>query len=113
METDWSKPIEVSQVDMAFGGNAMKLMPSYEELRGIKVDSKWSRLFSEWFYNGLESLEVEPKDGIDKNKALRQIKTVMGSFDPKHEHKEAGVAFLMSQFFKDAKWTSKKFELKK
>lgn len=104
MEETWNKPKEVSQVEMAFPANVRHLMPTYEELQKVKVDKKWHDLFNQWFFRGLKSLEIEPKEGIDKQMALRHIKAVMGSFEPKHEHKQAGVAFLMSQFFKDAKW---------
>lgn len=100
-------PQEVSDVDMAFGGNAMELIPSYEKLKNEKIDPKWVKLFSDWFYCGLAKLEIELNEGIDKQKALRHIKCVMKSFEPKHEHKELGVAYLFSQFFKDAKWETK------
>ena len=95
-------PKEVTDAEIAFGGKAMELMPSYEKLQKEDIDLKWKKLFSDWFYNRLAKLEIEQKEGIDKSKALRHIKCVMGSFEPKHEHKELGVAYLMSQFFKDA-----------
>lgn len=101
---DWSKPIEVSDADIAFPAHVTHLMPSYEELRKENIDKKWERLFCDWFYMGLSELNLELKDGIDKRKALRHIKTIMGSYEPKHEHKTLGVAFLMQQFFKDATW---------
>lgn len=104
---NFSKPLDVSDLDLAFGGRIAKLMPTYEELRGIKIDPKWERLFSEWFFLGLKSLELTPKEGIDKSKAIRHIRAIMGSFEPKHEHKERGCAYLLSQFFEDAKWEAK------
>ena len=37
----------------------------------------------------------------DTNKAIRHLKAILVSYDPKHEHKEAGVAFLLSEWFED------------
>jgi len=45
-----------------------------------------------------------PNDGIDQNKALRHIKAILGSFEPKHEHKEAAAAYLLSLWFKSVKY---------
>jgi hypothetical protein len=36
---------------------------------------------------------------VDTNKALAHIQCIMMSFEPKHEHKTAGVAFLLDEWF--------------
>lgn len=97
----WDKPTEVSQVDMAFGaaGNLSKYLPDMKEIPE-NIDRKWMKLTSKWFFRGLNG-DFVPKDGIDKNVALRHLKTILGSFEPKHQHKEAGVAYLMSLWFSD------------
>ncbi len=41
------------------------------------------------------------KPGIDETDAKRHLKAVLGSFAPKHEHKEAACAYLMSLWFED------------
>jgi len=97
-------PIKVDDVDMAFGGGpgAMaKLLPPYSTVPAeFKNDrSPYCRLVSEWFFRGLEKKKLKVKDGIDESAAWRHMKTIMGSFEPKHEHKTAGVAYLMSQWF--------------
>lgn len=38
----------------------------------------------------------------DANDALANIQTALRSFEPKHEHKMAGVAYLMSMWLEDA-----------
>jgi hypothetical protein len=51
--------------------------------------------------------EIKPKEGVDVDKALRHIQAIMRSYQPKHEHKEAAVAYLLSQWFDDVTWTPK------
>ena len=100
-------PVPVTDVDMTFG-NIEKLMPP---MRDIPDDlPQWAtKLCDDWFYCGLKSLELTPKDGIDKQTAMRHIRTILGSFAPKHEHKTAAVAYLLSQWFEPAKWEAKPF----
>ncbi len=68
-------------------------------------NTKWNRLFSDWFYSGVTDLQLTPKGEVDVKKALRVIKAHMISFEPSHGHKEAGVAYMMSQLFEDATWS--------
>ena len=100
---------DVSEMDMVFGCSAMELMPGYDEIpeEFKRGDTKWNKLVTEWFSYGLKKLKITPKDGVDKDKALRHLKTILGSREPKHEHKEAGAAFLMSEWFVDAEWEAR------
>lgn len=96
---------DVNGLSVAFGNVAhlppMKDIP--EEFKGHR-GNKWTELFSQWFYSGLpKGTEFVPKPGVDKSKALAAIRAVMVSFEPKHEHKEAGVAYLLSEWFDDIK----------
>lgn len=94
------QPQEVTDLDIAFGANIEKLMP-----KGIPKDfyrgrTEQNDIVSKWFYNGLpKGTEFIPKEGIDKNKALRHIKAILVSFEPSHEDKEASCAYLLSQWF--------------
>lgn len=85
-----------------------ELLPPYknipEEFTRHTYNNKWCKLFNDWFFNRLTKLELIPKEGIDQDKALHHIRTAMQGWDSKHEHKEAGVAYLMSLWFEDAKW---------
>jgi hypothetical protein len=83
-----------------FGLPGFSLIP--EEF--VKSSTKWNRLFNDMFFCGLASIQLFPQEGVDLVKAQRHIKALMKSTDPKHEHKEAGVAYLMSQYFEDAEW---------
>lgn len=101
----WLCPSDVSQAAMAFGGDMDRVLPKWDE---IPKDfqrhhgTKWNKIQSRWFFMGLpEGTDFKPKAGIDANRALRHLATIQRSFEPKHEHKEAAVAWLMSLWFAD------------
>lgn len=102
---------EVTDVEVAF--NTTRYLPKMgdipEEFKDQNRDNKWTNLFSEWFYRGFGEGEVEfnLKEGVDGTKMMRAVKAVMGSWDPTHEHKTAGVAYLMSEWIEDYKITRK------
>lgn len=102
--SDEIKPQVVSDVDLAFGGETRALMVPMESIpedfRRDRGDArKWIKVQREWFYRGLKGAEFKPKDGIDTKTALRHLGAIQGSYEPKHEHKEACVAYLMSLWF--------------
>ncbi len=102
-------PQVVSDIDIAFPASVSKLMVPYEDIpedfrRERGEARKWVQLQQRWFFQGLpKETEFEPAEGIDAKVALRHLKAIMGSYEPKHEHKEACVAYLMSQWFSDVK----------
>jgi len=102
-EQHFARPTPVTALDLAFGGDIGKLMPDYknlpEEFR--RERDPWSRLIHKWFFSGLDTSSLKPKEGIDKVVALKHCQAIMCSFSPKHEHKIAGVAWLMSQWFEE------------
>ena len=105
-------PKDVSDLDIAFGAIKGLMPPMASIPEEFHHSRSWgNKLFSDWFYAGLKSLELTPKAGIDKQKALRHIRAIMGSFEPKHEHKEAAVAFLFDHWFEPAKWERKEMKL--
>ncbi|RKN75023.1 hypothetical protein [Paenibacillus ginsengarvi] len=97
---------EVTDLNLAFGGDMKKLLPPYNEIpQEFRSErSKWNKVVSDWFYYGLKNAEWNPKEGVETQKALRHVKAIMGSWEPKHEHKEAGCAYLLSEFFHDVKY---------
>ena len=106
-------PKEVSDGDKAFGGIMKELLPAYNDIpEDFKSDygdqRKWVKLVSDWFFIGLPQNTIfTPKQGIDKDKALRHIMAIMRSWVPKHQHKTAGVAYLLSLWFEDVSYTKK------
>jgi hypothetical protein len=101
LSEQFKRPIEVSEVDLAFGGNISDLMPEHNEIpKGYEGEEFWKSWQSEWFFEGLKHWP-KPKEGIDRNVALAHLKAIQVSFEPKHEHKEAGVAWLASLWFEN------------
>jgi len=99
--SDWSKPKDVSRSDCAFG-NVNGLLPRWDEIPKEFKHGRtgWNSLASEWFFSGLDKGRLVAKDDIDANKAIAHLSTILRSFNPEHEHKEAGVAYLMSLWLK-------------
>lgn len=95
----------VTDVQVAYPAKVKDLMPPKRLLVGFVPDLKWQRLFSDWYFGGLTHLEIVPREGIDTYKALRHIRCIMRSFEPKHEDKTDAVVFLMQEWFLDATWT--------
>lgn len=91
---------EVKDVDIAFGN--IDHLPKWEDIpeEFRKGRTTWNKLFAHVFYGQSGEAELEGKDGVDVRKAGRAIRAIMVSFQPKHEHKDAGCAYLMSQWFK-------------
>lgn len=95
------KPTMESGIDLIYI-NGITLLPKWEEIPDEykKFNSDKTKLFSRWFYGGLpEGTVFVPKKGIDKKQALRHIHAAMTSWDARHEHKEAGVSYLLDQWF--------------
>jgi hypothetical protein len=92
---------EVSDGDMIFGQNIP--LPAWdsipEEFKGCNATPFNEVVSTLFFEGGRVSDFLTPKEGVDVSKALRAIKCCLGSFEPKHEHKEAGVAFMLSEWF--------------
>lgn len=97
-------PVEVTDVELAFGGRDLAtLLPDWSEIpeEFKKGRTKWNKLFSLIFFKGEAPGTFTGVEGIDPQKAGRHLRAVMKSREPKHEHKEAGVAYLMSLWFGD------------
>jgi hypothetical protein len=97
---------EITQVDVIFPARVSHLMPAWSD---IPEDYKNGRkpscdIFSRWFFSGLpKGTQFIPREGVDVTKALAHLKCILGSFEPKHEHKEASVAFLLDEWFSEVK----------
>ena len=110
--TKFSKPTDVNDVTMVFGSDTYNLLPPYDEIPKEFKDwpgKHWAvKLTTAWFHSGVKNLKVDWNEGITHEAAMRHLKTCMGSFAPKHEHKTAGVAYLLSLWADGAKWTDAK-----
>jgi len=101
-------PVKVTQLDLAFPARALPLMPPMDaipaEFRGTgstPASAKWRQFQTTWFFKGLAGVQFGRKEGIDAETALRHLQVIQGSYEPKHEHKQAAVAYLASLWFTD------------
>jgi hypothetical protein len=101
---------DVSRADVAFGG--IDHMPKFADLpeafqRGW-ISEPHCKAISSWFFSGasrdgtslvIKGEKFNPKPGVDAEKALLAIRTIMGSWAPKHEHKIAACGYMLSEWF--------------
>lgn len=97
-------PKDIDGVSAAFPTSVDGFLPKYSEVPDEfkQEHTKWNKLVESWFFNGLpKETEFIAKDGIDAKKAIRHCAYCLRSWEPKHEHKTAGVAYLLSLWFED------------
>lgn len=99
----------ITNLDVAFGN--IDHMPKYSTLPEEfqrRRGTPYNKAISSWFFNGAKfvpnGIEVDgkvftAKPGVDANKALAAIRAILASWEPKHEHKEAGAAYLLAEWF--------------
>lgn len=94
---------DVTKVDTVFGGDkALEIMPKWEDIpKDYPNRMKWKQVMSDWFFRGMKNAKWTPKAGVKTSKALAAVATVLRSFAPEHEHKEAAVAYMLSEWFED------------
>jgi len=105
------EPVEVHPVLFAFPANVIgTLLPRDRDIPAeFHNGGRWSELVNRWFMstNGLApdgirlpaDVEYHGKPGISAEKAWRHVDACLRSYEPKHEHKLAGVAWLIDTFF--------------
>lgn len=102
----WLKPKTVGALDLICGGDMSVLLPKYDDIpEEFKKEQgeaeKWVTVVEDWFFTGIRDAKWVVKPEVNIHTALRHIKSIMMSFEPQHEHKTAGVAYLMSLWFDD------------
>lgn len=90
---------ELNDAEVAFG-RVEGVLPDWDDIpkEFWKMHNPYCRVVSSLFFNGgsLQDFGLAFKPGVDERRAMRAIKACLGSWAPKHEHKEAGVAYLLS-----------------
>ena len=105
-DNKWSQPKDVSEAHLVFGGNVTgEFLPERSEIPREFFDShnKWASFVSNMFFRGWDGADpvLIRKPDVDADVAFRHIRTVVGSWEPKHENKIAGAAYLLSLWFAD------------
>lgn len=90
---------ETTGLDIAFGN--IDYMPIYKDVpdQFKSWNEPHSEFISKWFFKGLDETKIRVKPGVDKDKALAAIYAALSSWAPKHEHKIAGCAYMLSEWF--------------
>lgn len=86
----------ITEVEHAFSTN--RLLPTWEEIPvEFKSGNKFTMLVEALFYGSeIPSFEMEIDDSIDNELLKRCVYAHLASYAPKHEHKIAGVAYMIS-----------------
>jgi hypothetical protein len=81
--------------------SAMELLPAWsdipDEFKGFPGNA-WAQTAERWFFDG-GRVSCTAKPDIDIRHAYRHLDAILRSWDPQHEHKIAGVAYLLSLWF--------------
>ncbi|MFF2053783.1 hypothetical protein ACFVU2_19420 [Leifsonia sp. NPDC058194] len=97
----YAQPSKVTDLQIAFPADLGALLPPMdaipEEFR--TGSAPWDAFARGWFYEGFPKAGVLRKDGVDAEMAYRHLSVLIGSYEPKHEHKMAAVAWLASRWF--------------
>jgi hypothetical protein len=103
----YDQPHEVEDLQVVFPADLGDLLPpwgvipqNFRRHYGDVESQPWKKFQARWFYSGAKLSDLVPRDDVDPAKAIRHLKVIQGSFEPKHEHKEAAVAWLLSRWFK-------------
>lgn len=92
---------ELTDIDIAFPARVAHLMPLWDDIpEEYQTDRAPScSIIDQWFYEGLPEYKAVPKEEIDTEEAFRHLQCILRSFEPRHEHKTAAVAYLLDQWF--------------
>lgn len=108
--TKWSVPQQVTGLDVAFPANVVgRLLPEWDAIpkefrRGWHHGNPWCDAACAWFFGGVDTgkstIEFAPHLSKEQQGfAWGHLQACLGSWEPKHEHKLAGVGWLLSQWF--------------
>lgn len=87
----------ISDAEMAF--STERLLPAWEDIpEDFRRGNAYTALASAIFNNReLPDCEIEMKAGFEPQALNRAVRAHLQSFGPKHEHKIAGVGYMIAQ----------------
>jgi hypothetical protein len=106
-------PVEVTDLELAFPAHALRLMPPEDDIPE-DIDPGWVQFTNDWFGRGLDGLKLLPTpylldNGSTSELAWRHVSGIIGSFEPRHQHKIKAISYLLSLWFRWAEWTCGSF----
>lgn len=116
----WLVPQEIDDLTKAFPAHVIgSLMPYMHEIpqdfqEETKVSRSWYLFIGGWQVRGLGEgtgfvgviLAPAVKEAELGEQAFAHLGTLLRSYEPKHQHKEAAVAWLASLWFERVVWES-------
>jgi hypothetical protein len=101
---DMKLPPKMTGLDLAFGN--IDHLPPWKAIPDEfkRMGDPWTDQVGRWFAVGADKeweSRITPKAGVNRSDAFGAVAAILRSWEPKHEHKEAGAAYLMSLWFDD------------
>ena len=101
----WAQPQVVDQVTQAFPAVVIgALLPKMQSIPDEFVKgNRWTQFAERVVLHGWDGTDpvLLKREGVDPETAWTHVTTVMRSYEPKVEHKIAGMGYLLSLWFKD------------
>ena len=98
----YDQPTVIDDVLFAFPGHLDRLLPEWDDIPDDFKNprNEWCVFVHDWFFNGWpEDRDLFSREDVEPEMAYRHLPTILMSYEPKHEHKMAGVAWLMSRWY--------------
>jgi hypothetical protein len=93
-------PAETSDAEIAFGSCTIPPISDVPEpFRSDYYSNEWCKIAEGLFYAGGDVSEWVAIDGVDRDAAIAHFRSVLGSWEPKHEHKMAICGWMLSMWF--------------
>jgi len=92
---------DISDAMLAFPADVADMMPAMKDIpeKYRYGNTPANGFVAKWFFSGLKNPRFYPREGVNAQKAFNHLQCILGSFQPKHEHKDAAVAFLLDEWF--------------
>ncbi len=102
---DFAKPREVSAVQRAFPASVVgDWLPPRAWFEEDGVPQSWLNFVHGIFSGGVADIALIPKLDISPELAWDHATMILGSYEPKHEHKVEGVAWLLWHWFEEGEY---------
>lgn len=87
----------ITDIEVAFA--TTRLLPAWDKIPNeFKQGNLYTELAQAIFFNvNMPSCGLELHAGVEAEALSRCVRAHLGSFEPKHEHKIAGVGYLISK----------------
>jgi len=101
----YAQPVAVSRIQQVFPANLGDLLPPLDLIPEVFQKRRAGHVSAYASAMALgridESLALIKRDDVDPEVAWTHLSTIAGSFEPRHEHKEAALAWLLSLWFRE------------